>query len=267
MPNELLFLLTAYLSSFHLIQAFDGLNQRFNFIVYELTRHFIISKDLTEIKFLEFKPHLHNFVEKICFDIQIIPSTFLSTRSYPNLRSVILSYSDVVTADLRVDDHSVENIIRSYLNVLRICNIISEDNAHSKINESLTCTAIKRLSINSCSEEVLLSICALAPNMTYLKIKQLVCSDGSSKLNSIFPLTSVPSSLKQLHITATTNRLPDIHVIGQLISCYQSSLEQLTLEISLDHQLDKYHLQEIFEPCQHLRKLSFVFNYWREDNE
>ena len=55
LPNELLFMIAAYFSSPHLIQAFSGLNQRFDSIVCELARHFIISNDFTEIRFAEGK--------------------------------------------------------------------------------------------------------------------------------------------------------------------------------------------------------------------
>jgi hypothetical protein len=131
----------------------------------------------------------------------------------------------------------------------------------------LACAAIVRLSINSCSEQDLLSLCALAPNLVYLRIKQLVSYDNGSNFNSILVLLPQTSSLKQLHIASTTNRLNDVHLIGRLIDCYQSSLEYLTLEISLNNRPDGCHLQRIFEPCRHLQKFAFAFNYWHEETE
>ena len=124
-----------------------------------------------------------------------------------------------------------------------------------------------RLSINSCSEQALLPLCTLAPNLTYLKIKQLVSVDDCLNFNSILHPIPQSSSLKQLHIVSTTNRLNNIHLIGQLIDCYQYSLEHLTLEISLNNRPCGYYLQSILEPCRYLKKFKFAFNYYQEEAE
>ena len=269
LPNEILFMITTYFSSLHLIQAFYGLNYRFNFIVRELVRHFIISKDCTEIKFSKSKPHIQNFIEKICFDVQILPQIFQPSYTYSILRSIILSCSDLVTVDLNVDNDHAENVIRSCLQVFHTCRIFSIDhhdaNELLRLDKNVVCTAITRLSINSCSEDTLVSVCALSPNLIYLKVKQLVPSDDS--MNMKLNLITQSSSLKQLHIAATTNRLNNMELVGRLINCYQSSLEQLTLEISLEHRLIEYYLERILEPCRNLQKLTFAFNYWYEQNE
>lgn len=131
----------------------------------------------------------------------------------------------------------------------------------------LVCPVITRLFIYDCSEQALLSICVLTPNLIYLRIKQLVSTDDSSNFNSILTLIPQSSSLKQLHIASTINRLNNIQLIGRLIDLYQSSLEHLTLEISLNNPVDGYHLQRILEPCQHLKKFSLAFNYCHEETE
>jgi hypothetical protein len=131
----------------------------------------------------------------------------------------------------------------------------------------LICPAIVRLSICNCSEQALLSLCALAPKLTYLKIKQLVSIDNGSNFNSVLALIPQSHRMKQLHIASTTSRLSDIHLIGRLIDCYQSSLEYLTLEISLNNRPDGDYLRRILEPCRYLHKFSFAFNYLHEETE
>lgn len=276
LPNELLFTIIAHLSSLDLVRAFYGLNHRFNLIVCELARHFTIYKDTSEIEFDNYKPHIRNVVEKFCFDAQLLPQIFQSTYSYSNLRSVVLRYADFIAVDMNVNCDSAKSTIHSCLDVLRICNILPVDwNNDHTFDDDQYCsrpeedvqlrTAIVRLSINSCSEQALLSLCALTPNLTYLKIKQLVSGDDGSNFNSILPMISQSTSLKQLHITSTTNRLNDLHLIERLIDFYHSSLEYLTLEISLNNQPDGYYLQKILEPCRYLQKLAFAFNYWHEE--
>lgn len=104
--------------------------------------------------------------------------------------------------------------------------------------------------------------------MAYLKIKQLASDDGDdSSLKTILTLPRQSPSLKQLHISSTSNRLNNIRLIERLIDYYQSSLEQLTLKISLNRLPDGDHLQRILASCSCLRKYSFVFSSWQEENE
>ena len=131
----------------------------------------------------------------------------------------------------------------------------------------LSCSGIIRLSIADCSEKALLSLCPLAPNLVYLKVKQLACTDDRSNLNPALAFTPQSTRLEQLHIISTTNRLNDLRSIGKLIDYYQSSLERLTLEISLNNPVDGYDLQRILKRCQHLKKLTFAFSCWLEDTE
>ena len=124
-----------------------------------------------------------------------------------------------------------------------------------------------RLSIDRCFRQNLLTLCSLAPNLTYLKIKQLDSDDDDSSLNTVLTLFPESSSLKQLHISSTNSRLNNIFLIERLIDYYQSSLEHLTLKISLNSPPDGYHLQRILESCPCLRKFSFVLSYWQEEIE
>jgi hypothetical protein len=280
LPNELLFMSMVRLSSPDLVHAFFGLNHRFDLIVCHLARHFTISENTLEIGFDRYKPDIINAIEKIRFDVQLLPQIFLSTHLYSSIHAVVLSCSNFVTVDLNVNCDSAKNTIDACLDVLQACQILPVDfdnensfspkNDRSKSEEilnRLVCSAIVRLSIDSCSEQALISLCAVTPNLTYLKVKQLVSTDDDSTSNSVLSMIPQLSSLKQLHIAATTNRLNDIHWVGRLIGCYQSSLEYLTLEISLNNRVDGYQLERILEPCQRLQKLAFAFNYLSEETE
>ncbi len=115
------------MSSSDLVQAFYGLNHRFNLIVYQSVRHFTISKDTNEKMFDELKPNIKKMIEKICIDAHLLPYVFLSTCSYSNLRSVVLRFANVATVDLHVDCDSAKCTIQSCLNILRVCNILPVD--------------------------------------------------------------------------------------------------------------------------------------------
>jgi len=125
--NELLFMIIAHMSSSDLLQAFYGLNHRFNLIVYQSVRHFTISKDTNEKMFDELKPNIKKMIEKICIDAQLLPYVFLSTCSYSNLRSVVLRFANFATVDLNVDCDSAKCTIQSCLDVFRVCNILPVD--------------------------------------------------------------------------------------------------------------------------------------------
>jgi hypothetical protein len=64
LPNELLFMIIAHMSSSDLLQAFYGLNHRFNLIVYQSARHFTISKDTNETMLAELKPNIKKWSKR-----------------------------------------------------------------------------------------------------------------------------------------------------------------------------------------------------------
>ncbi|CAF0992562.1 unnamed protein product [Adineta steineri] len=279
-------MIIVHLNSSDYVHAFYGLNHRFNLIVTQSVHHFIISKDHSTIGFDKYKSHINNAIGKICFDVELLPQVFLPTYHYFNLHSIVLRCSELVTVHLNVNCDSIKNAIRSCLDIFCVCNIFSADsnndnwfyNSHyckeldtdaptATILNGLTCSAIVRLSINSCSEQILFSLCTCAPNLIYLKIKQLISTDDNLNINTVSTLIPQSPLLKQLYITANAHRLDNIHLVGRLIGYYRSSLEHLALEISLDNQIDGYHLQTILEPCRYLQKFSFIFNHWHEETE
>ncbi|CAF1204138.1 unnamed protein product [Adineta steineri] len=127
LPNELLFMIIVHLNSSDYVHAFYGLNHRFNLIVSQSVHHFIISKDHSTTGFDENKSHINNAIEKICFDVELLPQVFLPTCHYFNLHSIVLRCSELVTVHLNVNCDSIKNAIRSCLDIFRICNIFSAD--------------------------------------------------------------------------------------------------------------------------------------------
>jgi hypothetical protein len=117
-----------------LFKPFFGLNHRLDLIVCELARQFTIPKDTSEIAFDEYTPYIRNVIEKICFDVQLLPQVFLPTYSYSNLRSIVLSCSNFATVDLNVDCDFAKRAIHSCLDVFRVCNILPTDWNNGKYN-------------------------------------------------------------------------------------------------------------------------------------
>ncbi|UJR16756.1 hypothetical protein I4U23_003656 [Adineta vaga] len=250
LPNELLFMIISYLNSIDVVQAFC-VPKRFWINLIKLLR--VLSK----LSILMWK---------------LLPQFFLSTDSYVNLHSIILRCSNFATIDLNVDRDSIQHALHSCLDVLCTFAIFFPTmkmiirNIKFTLNRFVS-SAMNRLCVESCSEKALLLLCAFTPNLMYLKVRQLVSADDDSDCDPMLMSTPSSSTLKQLHITATTKRLNDIQTIERIINHYQDSLEYLTPEISLNKSLDGYYLQGIFEPCQHLKQFSFAFNYWHDETE
>lgn len=143
-------MILAHLSSSDLVQGFYGVNRRFDEIVCELISHFTISNGISTIFFNQYQPQIKNMVEKICFDVQLLPQICLPTYSYPNLRSIVLSCSNFATVDLNVNCQSANSMVHSCLEVLQVCNILPnhERNAryHSTTEEDFRVKTLRHLS-------------------------------------------------------------------------------------------------------------------------
>lgn len=96
----------------------------------------------------------------------------------------------------------------------------------------------------------------MVSNLKFLKIKKLIPT-----WDEISPLIPDSSHLTQLHIVSDQGTLMKVSNIERIISSHRSSLERITLNIGLSDQIDGNHLQTILEPCHHLKKLEFIFQY------
>jgi len=119
-------MITVYLNSIDLVQAFYGLNRRFNSLVLQSSRHFIIPNETSKESLIKSLSSVENIIEKIYFDVKLLSQVFLCTYSFSNLHSVLLRCSTSASVELNVKCYSPLAAIFSCMNVLRLCNIYSE---------------------------------------------------------------------------------------------------------------------------------------------
>ena len=218
----------------------------------------MLSKHLTSIRKALFLHALSHASVLLCCAVRISPPLLcLSIVILHSMRfiRVCIPYESALFSLLTGTTNTglvLANMVPN-LEKMRMC-------ALARILDKLSCPAIVRLSLCSCSEHALLSLCSLTPNLVSLNIKQLVCTDDGAHLHSIVALLPQSTRLQHLHITSTTHRLNDIRWIDKLIDFYQSSLEHLTLEISLNNPVDGYSLQTRLERCRRLSKVTFAFS-------
>jgi hypothetical protein len=167
LPNELLFLIISHLSWSDLFQALYGLNRRFNSIVLESVRHYMLPKDTPLDWCLKYMPRIENVIETIRVDIKLLPHLFSCTSSYRNLRSIILKFSHRITVELDVEQCSALNGIISCLNLLRRCNILTV------VEEARTSHFITNHRELTKDEQV-----RAKDNITYLSFKRQSFLDG-----------------------------------------------------------------------------------------
>ncbi|CAF2813553.1 unnamed protein product [Rotaria sp. Silwood2] len=132
----------------------------------------------------------------------------------------------------------------------------------------LHCPSIISLSINDCHLLQCLQLCACTPNLIKLKIRNVLENSHNSLHSSLTTHISQTTRLVELHIIPDRGNSMNINFIKDIINCYKSSLEQLTFNIhSYRRIIDGELLQTLIQPCQHLNKLAFVFQYQdTEDN-
>ncbi|CAF3670682.1 unnamed protein product [Rotaria sp. Silwood1] len=229
LPNELLFTLISYLSSPDFVQAFFGLNRRFNTIVLESARYFSFPSNIARKWLINSMPYIENVIETISLETTSVPNIFPCTYLFLNLRTIILKYSSSCTVELNVERHSAIGAIISCMNILRLCKMLPLDEAN-------------KLSLFSSNY--------------WLTEDQQV-----RKIYVLFEIL-----FTQLHIKVNDVDNPYVNSIAKLITSYQSSLEHVTL-ITRTSQLmfDGRCLETLFRPCQRLKKLIFLFEYTNKE--
>ncbi|CAF1172582.1 unnamed protein product, partial [Rotaria sordida] len=147
---------------------------------------------------------------------------------------------------------------------------ITEEEQVDEMTNSFPCPAMVRLSADVCTENDLLCLCILAPNLIGLKIKRLRPSHILSNYSTLAALIPRPTHLTKLDIICTDDDDDDDDDLDDsyripfeiLIKSYQSSLEQLTLIVHTNNfLLNGRHLEALVKPCQRLQKLQFVIKY------
>ncbi|CAF1591185.1 unnamed protein product [Rotaria magnacalcarata] len=281
LPNELLYVIVSHLHTSCIVQAFHGLNQRFNSIVFQSIRNFDISNYVSRTWLLEYMPRITDAIVNMSLRVDSLPYAFPYENFYRNLTSMVLKHT-LFTVEFNVENDGAFATAVTCFNTLSQCGLTAEccrqsnlrnngivlkkDDQSYTIVRAQPCLAIKRLDIRYCSEQDLVDLCGLMPNLTSLRVRVLAPSTNVSFQNDLFDVVSRFGSLTRLHLGTSATGGIHIDVIEWLIRCYQSSLEQVTLVISSsDAFIDGYHLQKILEPCQNLKKISFTFEFDGED--
>ncbi|CAF3250752.1 unnamed protein product [Rotaria sp. Silwood2] len=237
----------SYLNSPDLVQAFIGLNFRFDTIVLQSTRQFYLPQNMSRKWFLTSMPHIENTIETLVLNTTSVANTFSCSHFFVNLRSVILRYDPPSIVELNVAHYSAIAAILSCLNALQLSKMlppesidkyslfssrawIDEEEQADKVANCLPCPAIIRLSARVCTEQDLLCLCILAPNIIDLKIDSLKLSSIISNYSTFAAGISQPTRLRKLEIICidSDDEDPDESYRSPfeiLFKSYQSSLE------------------------------------------
>lgn len=126
LPNEIFFLLFSYLNKADILRAFSNLNRRIDSIIIECVRNLDLRKS-TECKWLlEYIPYIGSKVEIITCNVGSVIQLFTPPCIYANLHKIILC-SPRFRITLNKKGCSPLDIIISCLNILRLCNLYSNN--------------------------------------------------------------------------------------------------------------------------------------------
>ncbi len=122
LPNELFLLIFSYLKSDMVIQTFLDLNQRFQSLILQYSRHLVLSADIDPNWIKKRMLSIENNIQTITLNIKLIRSVFFGKYSYPNLHSITLYSSIDWQVELDTENESPAVTIVSALNVLEKCS-------------------------------------------------------------------------------------------------------------------------------------------------
>ncbi len=140
LPNELFLLIFSYLKSNMVIQTFFNLNQRFQSLILQFTRHLVLSTDTDSNWIKKYMVLIKNEIETITLSIELILSVFSGKYSYPNLHSIIMYLNIEWQIELNIENQSPMDAIVSALNVLRKCSFerVKRDCSNRFISDYMT---------------------------------------------------------------------------------------------------------------------------------
>jgi hypothetical protein len=136
LPNELFFLIFSYLKSNMVIQTFLDLNQRFQSLILQFTRHLVLSADTESNWINQYMLSIKNDIETITLKVELVASVFSCKYSYPNLRSITMYLGVEWQVELNIENEFPRTAIVSSLNVLGKCSFERVQRDFSKIFES-----------------------------------------------------------------------------------------------------------------------------------
>jgi hypothetical protein len=117
LPDELWILILSYLNIVDIFQAFDGLNQRFNNLIYDSARNIMLPSNTTSLWFEQHMSQLEYRIKTICLNDKSLQYVFDNNRPFPNLRLINLQ-GHKWDISLRIRDKPVLISLISSLNFL-----------------------------------------------------------------------------------------------------------------------------------------------------
>lgn len=281
LPNELFFQIFSYLKSDMIIQTFLNLNQRCQSLILQFARHLVLSSDIKCNWIKKYMSSIENEVETITLTVKLIASVFSSEYSYPNLRWITLYLGTRCQIELYVENESHVTAIVSSLYVLSNCsiNLINEDfqtfkrdylpqligsklvmDYQSKgIHPNSPCSAIRRINMSGYGDENLQTLCGLAPEMTYLKIRFRLSSVHNPRLTSTPNRNHSQTQLTDLYIKVIDRR--NLQNARLLIEHCQRSLKRIELDLGEDLIDDGQTLEALLTSCTSLENFSFISQF------
>ncbi len=118
LPDELLLLVLSYLNIVDIFQAFHGLNQRFNNLIYDCAQHITLPNDVTNPWIEQNIPQFEYRVKTLCLNTKSLQFVFANTWSFPNLQLINLQ-GNGWNMSLRTRGKSPAIILMSSLNFLQ----------------------------------------------------------------------------------------------------------------------------------------------------
>ncbi len=115
------------------IQTFLNLNQRFQSLIFQFTRHLVLSTDIESSWIKKYMVSIKNDIETITLSVELITSVFSDEYFYPNLRSIIMYLTIEWQVELNIENESPVAAIISALKVLGKCSFERVKRDFSKI--------------------------------------------------------------------------------------------------------------------------------------
>ena len=143
LPNELLLSIVSYLTLHDVVQAFHGLNQRFNLLSLESARYVCLSKTISLDRLVEHAPDIVNGINTIRCNMESLPVVRKYAHLFHNIHFIVLRSKYHFVIKLNVSCDSIINTIESCLNVFRRCNML-KTNKNGTVAKPITAKEMVR---------------------------------------------------------------------------------------------------------------------------
>ena len=278
LPNEVLLIVLSYLNTVDLFQSFHNLNQRFNNLVYDSTKHVKLPNNVPNNWLEKYLPLIENRMEIFSFNEGSMRNIcqnlhFLSNVRLINLQGTNWEMSMIITEGsllpilvsslIFLDDVTYQTIGLSYYTrselIHRNANIdyllIRQDTLGNVMDDPTSlCPSIIRLSVDVRSMRSCYLICHRANNLRHFKIAYIPQEFDEFYVITQTNFPETRASLVTLDITAKTSLR---NVFERFVHHFKNSLKRLTFDIHCHETIDGEHLQSIYQPLNNLQTITF----------